>query len=409
MYVYVNSSCLPAGELQDWVNEDITALTLSAIFQNYVKAYVELSATTLPANIYIDLDIFRAQYYAFSGTLNDVLTAIGNRTLVTVPGFPGSNITVAKYEDAVRVGYKVGVVKAGVNTPNRYPVADKHDLSITRPGYTTDLSLLHKYCLVSVNGYYHATDTDGHNAIVYLGADTMRKSNSNQMGLLSFIDVGELQKLPITPVMIANTAPLSTIINITTTAVLDGLSYILVLGGYLVFPEAGVFWRSSEHGFSLDITKIPYLERLLESNLFMDLSSLGLAMDPLDAGLAYSDVILTKYLTLSQSFLVLVNSPGMAVERTGIKNCKSPGKFITYNDPKTILVVGHGKVAEYWKVQEDRQWSMTVVDSYYRNFILSEQPVRYNEPGVSVSNGLNPENLFFNNTGFLLKISGYTL
>ena len=414
MYIYVQALVLPRKLPSEWVVVDISTMLVSDIFKKYVKVYVTLSNVSLPSNVYVDLDVLRGMYSTYSDTLNNLLIALGSQSLQTVPNLPSSNVTRSTYSDAIRAGYKINTCVAGSNLPANFPTTNKHDLLLTRPNYNTDMSLIHNYCLVSVNGYYHLTDTDSKVAYVYKGADTMRKSNNNTLGMLSFINVGKLTKIPLTATNIkpqALNAFLKDKIYITTTASLDNMSYMLVLGGYLVFPEEGIFWRNGDNSFALDINKIPYLERLFESNLYIDLSPLGLDKSSINPDLlnipnAYSDSVLTNYLTLSQSYLVIIDVPYMATDRQYIRNCKMPGMFTSYVDPTQPLIVGHGRVAEYWKVYEDGQWAVNTVDSYLRNYIALSQSSDYE---VNITNALRSDKPYNHSEGFLLDILGYSL
>ena len=78
--------------------------------------------------------------------------------------------------------------------------------------------------------------------------------------------------------------------------------------------------------------------------------------------------------------------------------------FTSYIDPKYPLIVNYGKVAEYWKTEEDGFWSVTVTDSFYRDYLFSQQPAHELE---AVSNNRIPMRSFQHSKGFLLEIAGY--
>ena len=65
--------------------------------------------------------------------------------------------------------------------------------------------------------------------------------------------------------------------------------------------------------------------------------------------------------------------PNLFSNKIPIRQMQSPGIFTSYQDPVYPLIVGHGQLAEYWKVKEDGVWSVTVVDSFYRNYIHTLQ------------------------------------
>jgi hypothetical protein len=67
-------------------------------------------------------------------------------------------------------------------------------------------------------------------------------------------------------------------------------------------------------------------------------------------------------------------------------------------------MVNYGKVAEYWKVEEDDFWSVNVQDSYFRNFVISTAPL---STLVAATPKLIPSNTYNNSKGYLLEIGSY--
>ena len=68
-----------------------------------------------------------------------------------------------------------------------------------------------------------------------------------------------------------------------------------------------------------------------------------------------------NYITkMSQSFIIIVNSPAVTFEKEYVRNTNLPGQYISYKKPEYPLVLGYGRHAEYWTTYEDTQWSITV-------------------------------------------------
>jgi len=412
VYTFVNSVCLSRTIGSQWHEVDLSEILVFDIFTTYTKVYLVLSNPVLPDNVYVDMDTLRAEFSSYNGTLNELLIYLDNRSLSTVNSLPSTDIKYAKYSDAIRSGYKVDITKIGVVTPDNYPASELYDLSITRPQYSTDLELIHTHCLVSVNGYYHMTDSDGVKAYVYEGAKTMRKSHLNLLGILSFLDIGQLTKVRLDKDLIVGqteTSPLREKIYFSVPNNLDNKSYMLVLGGYLVFPDGDSFYRNGTHSFVLDLNKLPYLERLFESSLYLDLKDLHLTEldfnpETINVNEAWSDDVIKNYLTLNQSYLVIIDTPNLATNKIHLRHSHLPGMFTAYQDPVYPLIVNYGKAVEYWKTYEDGYWSVTVEDSFFRNYILSQQPTYMNSV---VSNNLVPNQPFHHSQGYLLEIAGY--
>lgn len=412
MYSFVKAVCLSRSIGSQWAERDLSSILVYDIYNTYTKVFLMLSNPVLPTEVYVDMESLKLEYSSFAGTLSMLLTSIGNKALPVVESLPDTSIKRAKYSDAMRVGYKVELSSAGMNYPSGYPESELHDLAMTRPAYPTDMRTLDQYCLVSVNGYIHNTDATQDTAYVYRGADTMRKSNRNHLGITSFLDIGKLTKVKLDPDRIVAYDPDSELrhkLSFTVDEPLDDQSYLLVMGGYLVLPEDNVFWRSGENTFTLDINKLPYIERLFESANFLDLSALQLTAQS-GSPETYSIVELTseavikRYLTLSQSFLVIVDTPHLTWNKIHVRHSSVPGKFTCYQDPTCPLFVSYGKIAEYWKVQEGDAWSLSVQDSLLRNYIVSQQPMAQTR---IVRADVVPGKPSYHNRGYFLEFTSY--
>ena len=450
MYQFVNAVCLSRSIGSQWHDVNLADILVFDIYTTYSKVFLILTNPDIPDPVYVDFDTLRAEFSSYDGTLSQLLIDLDNRTLATVTQLPSTEVKVAKYSDAFRSHYKIDLTKIGVVTPDNYPQSELNDIVITRPNYSTDLSLLHTHCLISVNGYYHYTDTDGSKGYVYDAAKTLRKSNNNHVGILSFLDIGALTKVKLLrdniypqQYLLSNQFIQDTITSTDRIMSEDGSgyllaesngyilaehhsvlrdriyfdiqedltnkSYFLVLGGYLVFPEKDVFWQSGQRTFALNINQIPYPQRIYESSLYLDLTTLGLtsldiAPDAINTEELYSDEILKNYLTLSQSYLVIVDKPNLITNKIYLRHSHLPGMFTAYQDPVLPLIVNYGKAVEYWKTFEDGFWSVTVEDSFLRNYILSQQPIYQMQ---TLNGHLLPHMPFWHSQGHLLEILGY--
>lgn len=412
MYTFIKAIALARSIGSQWNEVDISNILVYDIYSTYTRVFLVLHNEVLDTEQNIDFDSLRSEFSSYQGTLTELLVEIGNRTLPSVPTLPSTLVKFAKYSDAIRSEYKINLTIAGQVLPENYPQSELVDLKLTRPKYRTDMQLIHDYCMVSVNGYYHMTDAAGETAYVYQGGKTMHQSKLNHVGILSFYDIGRLQKIRLDPTRIIPAdvdSQLKDKLIFSITEDLAGKSFFLVLGGYMIFPDENVFWQSSEQAFTLDLNKLPYVERLFESNKYIDLTPLGLTELPINPDAynvpeLFSDAVIRKYMTLSQSFLVLVDTPHLVTNKLHIRKSTLPGMFTCYQDPAYPLVVNYGKVAEYWKTEEDGYWSISVQDSFLRNYVLSEQPVQSEE---TITDQLRPDQPFFHSRGFLLEIAGY--
>lgn len=414
MYVFVNSIALARSIGSQWKEVNLSEEVVHGIYANYTKVYLVLHHDLLDEDVNVDMDSLRLEFSSFQGTLNEMLVEIGNRTLDTVEELPDLTMKYVKYSDAVRSRYKVKPTIAGQVLPDTYPASEMLDLEVTRPAFDTDIALLYTHCLLSVNGLFHWDTNTGSQAYAMQGAVTMRKSKMNHLGIHSFLDVGALQKIRIDPetlqpVDIQTTLGDKLTFTIPEEIDLDNKSFFLILGGYLVFPEHQVFWQNGIRTFTLDLNQLPYIERILESKDLIDLSSLELTPDPvnengINVDELYSDDVIKKYFALSQTFFVTVAVQHMTTNKIHLRHSRLPGMYTAYQDPSYPFIVGYGKVAEYWKTFEDGHWSVTVADSFYRNFTYAQKETTRLE---NVDDQLLMIKPYYQSKGYLLEIGGY--
>ena len=412
MYTYQTATGIAKSTGSQWKELELRDTLVYVIYLLYAKVYLSLTHPVLPDVVFVDMDSLRTEFSSYDGTLDELLVELADRALDTVPSIPDTRKKQAKYSDLIRAQYKIDLATRGLNLPDNYPKDQMDDLIITRPKYKTDVSNLHNYTMLSVNGYYHNTTTDSKATFIIDGAKGFRKSGVNHCGCLSFYDIGKLSKLKILSENIkplVEGAPLKEKINFSVEGDFTNKCCVLILGGYMIFPKDGVFWQNGDNSFLVDITNMPYIERLFESKDAIDLSSLELSYretgeDSYDIDELYSDEVLRRYFTLSQSFLLVVDTPYLTTVKHHIRHANLPGLFISYNDPVWPLFVGEGRTAEQWKVYEAGQWAVTIQDSFYRNSIISQQSKASLE---IVNSNLFCEKPFTFSHGHLLEITGF--
>ena len=380
MYTYVRAVALPVGIMPQWKAVDVAETAVATLYRDYRRVVVVVTQDSDTAEKIIDLTQLKTTYAAYMNVLRVLLASL-NVSLDTLDTLPTETIKYAHYTDNRRVGYSAMLAEAGYIHPENYPRSDLPDIELTRPGYDTDLSQIHKYCLVSINGFFHNTDTDGTQCWIKDGGKTARITGLPIVGMTSFMDIGLLTKRSIDiKSIVAKDAqqPLKSGVQFSIPDSVEGKSFFLVLGGYLVFPEDGVFYPSGEHEYQLNLNRLPYLERILESKSYLDLSGLGLTIseinkDNINLEELWSDTIIKKYLTLSQSFFVVVDADNLHTRKIPLRQMNTPGVFTAYQDPAYPLMVAYGRCCEYWSVYEEGVWSVTTTDSYQRHYIFDRQ------------------------------------
>lgn len=411
MYSPIKSLSLSRLTNNGWKKLNLADLPLNILYQTYLKVYVELTHPSIQTTVWIDMDEYAAECTALTKTLREWLTDIGDRSLNHVQE-PKTEPRFVRYADAMRCGYQIKPTKAGFSLPENTSVFDLPDVELTRPLYPTDMSLVHTDCLVTVNGLIHMTDTDGTKAFVYDANKSLIKSNHNQLGLIAFDEIGQLTKEKLRPENIFNPNSDQTLkdcVYFRVEADTTDASFFLVLSGYPVFPKPGLLWKVSDNVYALDLNELPYIERIYDASLYIDVD-IGLSKAHINDKLislqeAYTDEVIKRYFTMSQSFFVKIDVPRLCVNLVSIQHCNLPGVFTAYQEPTYPLLVALGKFVEYWKCLDDGYWSVTVQDSFIRNYILSEQALDKNKAYVTPQ--LNTGDLFAHSRGFLVEILGY--
>ena len=418
MYKYESSVCLKKTTGSQWHETKINGTIVYLLYSVYRKIILVLSNPVLEKKVYVDMDELKNEFGWYNGTIEDMLESIGNRTLPTIPELPNTNIKYVKYSNAVQAAYKINRTKIGVNLPFNYPSEELIDLVITRPKYDTDISLLFSHCLLSVNGYYHNTDYNKENVYIVDGAKSLDICGTNHVGITSFLDIGKLTRIKLKEddiSLIDNALPKQAKVQFKVDLDVANKSFLLILGGYMIRPQEGVFWQSGENVFTLDMNRIPYPERLMESENFIDNSSLKLIKDTdalelgdnaYDLDQIYGEEVIRKYFQLSQSFFVVIDKPSILTNINKVQTSKLPGYITVYDSPTQPLVVGYGRLAEYWKKKEGNRWLVKVTDSVMRNYVINSD----SKVNLSIVNNHYLSNFPIRESyGAFLEMSGHEL
>jgi hypothetical protein len=392
-----------------WLNESIGNMLVHDLFITFRKLYITLTNPFIQGDVYIDLESLRLIASTYQDTFNNFLVDNGSKLLASIPSIPILKPKYAVYSDAFRAGYKVQATNALASTTAALPNSDKSSLKIWRDDPVTDMNIFYKNCLVSVNGFYHNTTSDGTHCIAIDGAKSMRQSRQNQMGFLSFLNIGKIEQVRIKEDMIFKQAvdsDLKTRIYVTLPKDTTNKTVLLVLGGYLLFPDSKSYYQTGDNTFSIDINRMPFVERFFESQKYIDYSDLQLPKNTTNSSLVnlsdlLSDAVLTKFLGMPQTFFVIVDTANLFTNRVNIKTTGMPGMFISYNEPKYPLITGVGRIAEYWKTYEDKQWAINVTDSYLHNRVFNTLPV--SDITIATDSDV-PARPYINSSAYLLEI-----
>lgn len=377
-YSLISAIGKPVGGGGRWVSVDIANMSFTEIFQNYLRVIATLSNPFDPANTALDLADIEFTESDPSMTFSQYLLSIGNAALPTSTSLPVLKTVYAKYNDAWNAGYMVTPIAPNAAIDSPLPQADKTWLKLTDYNDPTnpealpvDFTLFGKSCLVSVNGYWHYLATDSSGAYIRDGNTSCVKSKRNTIGIYSLASLGSIQYIDLIPSMIYkqdSTNSLSNGVYINVGQSLVGKTVLLVIAGYLHVMDGLTFKRVGDQLLKIDWANFPYFDRYFEQVDTIDLSSMNLSHtvnNPSQVAVSemMSDAAITAYCSLSQSFIVLLDNEEIFVDYQDISNTGMSGMYVSTEEPNWPLITGHGKVSEWWSVQEDGQWAVLIQDA----------------------------------------------
>ena len=185
---------------------------------------------------------------------------------------------------------------------------------------------------------------------------------------------------------------------------------MLSLGGYLITHMSNSFQPVGDNLYKIDIQNYPFIDRIMESKLFLDFSSFGLTTNPnninhYNKSELISDNFITKYITMSQSFVIVVDNPDIYVDRQFVKKDAFPGRFISYSEPKLPLMTYDNRLPEYWPICENGVWSLNVVNSDRRNYYFDTMKSTYvQDQDLNITDSVMSTNKANKKDAFLLEI-----
>lgn len=377
MYTATAARGVKKGVNQRWQAIDISTITVANLYDQYRKVILTLQTGNPPVTVYLDMDEVRADYATYNNTVAQWLIDILDASLPTTTVTPDLRTRTARFMDAFRAGYSVKPYNAlyGENVS----MTDRVDALLTRASPAADYSLFYNTTLVTVNGFYHRTDLAvGKGIVVYKAAESVRKSNQNQMGLLTFDGMCSIQTHPIAESMIYKqdeNIPLSDAAYINTGLDLTNKNVLFVIGGYIHFVK-DIITKVGDNLFKIDFANYPLFDRFYEMRNHLNVSSFNLSTstvnpDQIAVEELQTDENIKALLLMNQSFFVVLDTPHLYTEKNYVKGTGYPASYIGFTTPNKSLVTGLGRHSEYWYRHEDDQYILTVYDNAVSNRIYN--------------------------------------
>lgn len=376
MYTLKKTIAQPEDQRGLWEEVDISNMTGREITTKYSKAYIIIYSKILDRDITISLEDYRTKLEIYDNTFSQYLIDNSNRSFTeTNEKVEFTKNRYVKYQDAFRAGYKLEASPEIEASDSELTIENRPFIKMSKEGINP--KDFYKYCLCSVNGFIHRVDVSDTGIWIMDGMKTVKKSEDNSVGILSFKDIGSLKIIPITKDMIysqLNNHPLydQCYINLKTNT--DNKTIILVLGGYIHIYDWLTFRRVSLEAIRIDFKNIPLFERYHESKRFIDFSDSPLQRGHDDGGVAIGDLtsddFIKYYLTIPQSFIAILDNEDIYVDRIDIEPNPIPGQYISYIKPDLPLINGRGKIVNYKKFKSKRieRWVLNTKENQYHRW-----------------------------------------
>lgn len=394
---------------QEWSSIDLGDMTFAEVVKGYSTVYAILTNPFITGQVSLNIASILPNITNHSLTFNTYLGSIGNAALPTSASIPSVQTSYARYMNAFQAGYSVTPIASMAALDSKLPVADKPHVVLTRAN--TNYESFYQNCLVSVNGFIHMTDTDKATGVWVLNAmKSCILSKKNKIGILDFQDIGTLSIIPITADMIYKQNTRQSLCNhayINAGRDLTNTTVMLVIGGYLHLLDTKTFKLVGRESIMIDFNNYPLLERYYESKDYIDLSNLALSTfsnnpDAISVEEITSDAAITALLTLSQSFIVLLNNTDVSMDLVQLEKMRWPGCYASYVTPVYPLMTGYGKLNEYWWVYEKPRYALKCADNLKDNYIFNTVPDPRTQ--ITVTNQADPMHPKDISNGYYLQI-----
>lgn len=383
MYTYISSWVKPAKYNTPYSDVNLNDMLLSKILKNYIDGYIVLSNPGLARPVYLELNNLRRDKVPINltQTLRGWLQSIGDLTLTASSTMPTYSTQQVLSRDATLAGFKIDLCEPNKSANTGASVGNKTNLFVTYPLGRN--KVLQSRVLTTVNGFLHPNRPYSNGIQVTDGGKSMLHAHSNNVGLLSFEHIGDVWQIPIKAENLHRytpATPFNTTVMIDLDVSLVGKSIILSLGGYMFVAPAFVNIVSEEGGLlEVNLSQIDIPLKLLKSFEHIDLSSLGiLEADPdnLEFGKirlsdVTSDIAIKKWLTLPQSFVIVVDTPVLTLERLSTQRTGLYGVFETHENPYLPLMDNYGRLPEYWVKQQNEAWIIQIKDPIYKPHLFN--------------------------------------
>lgn len=363
MYIYVKAVLREGAPNSQYKEVDVRQLRLSDILKQYVDGYIQLEHTKVISPFYVPINDLRGMELPYGN--NTFVTWLGQVATMALPTYeeePKYETKYLRYADALLAGFNLKRVQPNsLESGPNYPPQLLSDILLTKDGYNGD-ALAGKF-VVTVNGLLHNTGYVRSGMVAFGGARTLDISGNTSVGILSFEELGGVKTIHLGEGRVLG-GQLRSEIFLNLGESLVGKSVALSIGGYLHVCDPTYSVIDPERGIvRINTPLIDIQRRLVRCLTKIELRELGLtafeySQNALINSEIKTNVLLRKYLTLPQSFAMIINTPHLYMKRNLLAKLPISGYIESPNEPTQPLIDDYGHVLDYWKAGKDQQWCM---------------------------------------------------
>lgn len=379
MYTVVGAIGVPFGLNKRWQVVDLAAYTMAELYASFREVQIELKPEPSAASVYLDLQDVAPTYASSTSKFSVILAELGEASLPTKDTGIVLKHRKAYFRDAIRANYRITPVNQVNQIDTSVDSRQLPNIRLTRIDSDIDYTYLFNHCLVSVNGFYHLTDTDGQNGLMVKDAmKSLVLANQDQVGLLSFSGMCQIKPVRILPSMVDTTVLGKPVVSLDEN--LTNKHVLFVIGGYMTLVDGGAVSQVGASRFKIDFTQLDVVSRYHESKRFIDLSRLNVPTSAANPNLItqddlLKDEVLLGWLTLSQSFAVVLDTPSLYWQKQYVARSGLPGIYFNYTQPNDPLVMELGSHPSYWVSYEDAQWRLSIYNNVIGNSLYYTKTV----------------------------------
>lgn len=380
MYKLVSTFLKPKGVGNTYQNIDISLLTVGYIQDNFLDGYIELSNVNLDDNVFLTIQDFRQipLPYRLDQTFEYWLSFIGSKTILNVTEKrPNYVSAIVKARNAIQCDFKIKYVDRRYEPDKPMAIGAQNDLYLSKP--YVDKDILQHRMLTTVNGYLHPT-VPYHDGVAIVGGGSLVKTIGDiNVGVISFAGVGDVTMRAITDDNLFSYKggiPLSEKCIVSLNTSLIGKSVIVVIGGYPIVGQDIVSIASDEQGIlNINTRRFDILTHVNRQIGKINLEPLGIlnktefnSLRPMSKNALLSDLITRKYLTLPQSFVVIIDTPDLTIERIPVVPSGIRDVHVSLTEPNLPIIDSYGRIIEYWVSPENNVYSILTANDYYKTY-----------------------------------------